>query len=65
MQTQTMQGIVAIAVFRIATHGVTHISRVHTDLVLTTRLELELHKLMVPLTGQRFVMGKCRFGTVG
>ena len=38
MQAQTVQGIVAITVFRIATHRVPHISRMHADLVLTSRL---------------------------
>lgn len=44
MQTEAMQGIVTITILRIATDRVTHISRMDTDLVLTTCLELELHQ---------------------
>jgi hypothetical protein len=44
MQTETMKGIVAIAILNVTTDGVPHIGSMNTYLVLATCLELELHK---------------------
>ena len=51
MKTEAVQGIVAIAVFRITTDGMAHIGRMYADLILTTCFELELHEGMVSCAG--------------
>jgi hypothetical protein len=44
MQAQTVDGIVAIAVFGIAAYGMPQICRMYANLVLATRLQLIFHK---------------------
>ena len=44
MQAQAMQGIITIAVFGIATDRMSHISSMHTNLILTTGLQLKLYQ---------------------
>ena len=44
MQAQAMQGIITIAVFGIATDGMSHISSMYTNLILTTGLQLKLYQ---------------------
>ena len=57
MQTKSMQGIVAIAVFGIAANRMPHIGRVDTNLVLAPRFQLKLHERVVRGARQRVVMG--------
>ena len=64
MQTQAMQGIVAVAVLRVTTNGVPHISRVHTYLVLTACLELELHQRVLRRAGHHVEMCHCILAAV-
>ena len=47
MQAQTMKRVVAIAILRITTHGMAHISRMYTNLILSTRLQLELDECVL------------------
>jgi hypothetical protein len=64
MEAETMKRIVAIAIFRITTHRMTHISRVYADLILTSRLELELYERVIGRTGQHVVMGDGVFAPI-
>ena len=47
VQTETVQRVVAVAVFAIATNGMSHISSMNANLVLTTRLQLKLYQRVV------------------
>ena len=51
MKTKAVQGVVAIAIFRITTDRMAHIRRMYADLILTTCFELELHEGMVSCAG--------------
>jgi hypothetical protein len=44
VQTKTMKRVVTIAVLRVTTHGMTHISRMDAYLILAPRLQLEFHQ---------------------
>lgn len=47
MEAETMDGVVAIAIFYVAANGMAHICGVDTNLILTPRLETKLYKAMV------------------
>ena len=64
MQTETVQWVVAIAVLRVATHGMAHIGSMHTDLVLTSGLELELHQRVVGGAVHHKEMGDGQFAAI-
>ena len=42
-----MQWVVAITIFRVTTHGMSHICRMNANLVLASRLQFELHQGML------------------
>ena len=44
MEAETVQRIVAVAIFRVAAYRMSHVRRVNTNLVLTTRLQLIFHQ---------------------
>ena len=59
MQAEAVDGVVAISVFRVATNGMTHISRMYADLVLPSRLQLILHQRIAVPALQRMEMRHC------
>ena len=59
VQGQTIARIIAITVLRIATNGMTHISRMYADLVLPSRLQLILHQRIAVPALQRMEMRHC------
>ena len=44
VEAETVQRIVAVAIFRVAADRMSHVRRVNTNLVLTTRLQLIFHQ---------------------
>ena len=64
METQTVDRIIAIAVFRISAYGMTHIGRVDTDLILTTCLKLEFHEREVRGPVEDMIMGNGIFTAI-
>ena len=64
MQTETVYRVVSISVFHVTTYWMSHISGMHTDLVLTTRLQLELHQRVVRSTVKDMEMGHRIFSPI-
>ena len=56
VQGQTIARIIAITVLRIATNGMTHISRMYADLVLPSCLQFILHQRIAVPALQRMEM---------
>ena len=46
MESQSADGIVAVAVLDVTANGMTEVLHVHADLILTPRVEFELHERM-------------------
>lgn len=44
VQAQAVQGVVAVAIFNVTAHGVPHVGRVHTYLVLAARFQAVFHQ---------------------
>ena len=59
VQSQTVTRIIAITILRIATNGMTHISRMYADLVLPSCLQLILHQRIAIPALQRMEMRHC------
>ena len=64
MQTKTVQRVVAIAVFHITANGMPHVGAMHSNLVLTPRLQTELHERVLRGAVERVEMGDGIFATV-
>ena len=64
MEAQTVDGIVAIAVFGIAAYGMAHVGRMYANLVLATRLQLIFHKRMFGSAVQYMEMRDSQFATI-
>ena len=50
MQTEPAQRVIAIAILHVTTHGMSHIGRMHANLVLAPSLQLELNQRMLSRT---------------
>ena len=64
MKAETMNRIVAVSVLGIATDRVAHVSRMHTNLILTTGLQLKLYERMLCSPVQHTIMGDGKFSTI-
>ena len=64
MQAQAPYGVIAIAIFHIATHRVSHVGSMHTDLVLTSCLQLIFHQRMIGGSVKHMEMGNGIFSTI-
>ena len=64
MQAQTVNRIVAITVFGVATYRMTHIGRMHADLVLASRLQFIFHQRMLCGTIQNMEMRDSQFADI-
>ena len=64
MQAQAVDGVVAVAVLHVATNGVSHVCRVYPDLVLASRLQLELYERVLGRTVEDVEMGHGIFAAV-
>ena len=56
MEAESVERIVAVAVFHVATHGMSHVCRMHTDLVLASCFQFKLSEGMVGGTLQHLEM---------
>ena len=56
VETQTIQGIVSVAVFHVAANWMPHIGAMHTNLIFTTGLQAKFHKTVFDCSFQRVEM---------
>lgn len=61
MEAQASDRIIAIAVFDVATDRMSHVSGVHTYLVLASRLQFEFHERMLSAAVERIEVGDGQF----
>lgn len=64
MKAQSPTGIVAIAIFHVATNRMPHISTVDTDLVFSACLQTELYEAMTHRASKYMVVGDCVFSSI-
>ena len=64
METQTVDGVVAVTIFCIATNRVMHVGSMYADLVLPSCFKLELNQRMVGGAGKHMKVGNSIFTTV-
>ena len=64
MQAQAVKRVVTITVFHVATNRMAHVSGMHANLVLSSRLQLKLHQRVVGSAVQHVEMGDSQFTTI-
>ena len=61
MQAQAVHRVISVAVFRVATNRMSHVSGMHADLVLAPGLQFEFHQRVLCRPGKGMEMGQLSY----